>query len=217
MVLAAPQFDNTQGFVLSKSASVSIGMANAIDSVTNTQGIIQGNGPVSIGFTDLANDNGQILAQAGDLALRGSGNGSVTNTNGAIQATGAVTLDAGSYQGGENSQITSGRSMGLTVTNAFSSAGKIASVGDLTLQAGSIANDEYGILASTQGNLALKSDAALINRGVIQTQASQGLLSIQSGSLENAAQAGIIANGNVSLAIKVRSITPERSRRMAAS
>ncbi len=202
VALNASQFDNTQGLVLSKSASVSIGVANAPGRVTNTQGIVQGNGPVSIDFTDLANDNGQILAQAGDLTLRGVSSGSMTNTRGAIQATGAVTLDAGSYQGGENSQITSGRSMGLTVTNAFSSAGKIASVGDLTLQAGSVTNDEHGILASTQGNLALKSDAALINRGVIQTQASQGLLSIQAGSLENAAQAGIIANGNASLAIK---------------
>ncbi|NVN02093.1 two-partner secretion domain-containing protein [Asaia spathodeae] len=200
--LAAPQFDNTQGLVLSKSASVSIGVANAIDRVTNTQGIIQGNGPVSIGFTDLANDNGQILTQAGDLALRGSGNGSVTNTNGAIQATGAVTLDAGSYQGGENSQVTSGQSMGLTVTNEFINAGKIASVGDLTVQAGSVSNDQHGIMASTQGNLALTSGAALINRGVIQTEASRSLLSVRASSLENAAQAGIVANGNATLVLQ---------------
>ncbi|WP_025824754.1 beta strand repeat-containing protein [Asaia astilbis] len=195
------ELDNTQGLVLSRAGGVSVGKANAVGRVTNTQGIIQGNGSIRIGFTDLANDNGQILAQSGDLGLNGVPGGSITNTNGAMQATGAVSLSSGTYQAGENSEITAGQTMGLTLGGAFSSNGKIASVGDLTLQAGSIANDSAGILASTQGNLALKSEGALSNHGVIQTQASQKVLSIKASSLANAAQAGIVSNGSATLTV----------------
>ncbi len=202
VALVAAQLDNTLGLALSKSAGVSVGTDNAPGLVTNTQGIIQGNGPISIGFADLANDNGQILAQAGALTLHGMGTGSVTNTNGAIQATGALTLTTGSYQGGEGSQVTSGQAMGLTVSNGFSSAGKIASVGDMVLRAGSLSNNQSGIIASTQGNLALTSEGALTNQGLIQTESSGGLLSIHAGSLENAAQAGIVANGNAALTLQ---------------
>ncbi|MFM0393753.1 hemagglutinin repeat-containing protein [Paraburkholderia phytofirmans] len=177
---------NTSGATVTAGGTLT---ANAAGTLTNDNGALSSGGAMALNAGALSNSNGQIVS-AGTLGENVTG--AVSNTGGTMQAAAALTASAGSFDNTAG-RVASLNGDGLTLSSSGllkngtggTGAGTIGGNGNVTVQAGQIAN--AGSITAVR-NLIAAAVQTLFNSG---TLAANGNVNASAGTiLTNAGQFG---------------------------
>ncbi|MDF7674719.1 hypothetical protein PT283_08075, partial [Acetobacteraceae bacterium ESL0697] len=180
VALQVASLDNGQGRIIAKSGALTV---QSQQTIANDNGVLQGDGTVTVGSTVLENQQGLILSTASDISLTA---GTVDNQNGNLRAAGGTTLQIGDYHSDQHSALTAGKNLFVTSSGTVDNEGTMGGIDGTNLHAANMLNG--GQILSTQGDVSLATtipEGTITNNGTIETLAGGHGLAITSGVLSN--------------------------------